>query len=404
MRYEILVAIRYLRSSGLQTVLILLATVVGIVAFVFIASLINGLQDQLIRDILGNIAHIRLEPEEREPGLIEPIEGFTVLLARQERRRRREEIEGWRGVVDLAETIPGITAVSPQAVGGGFVVQGGERVPVSLNGVEPDRVSAILDVEGNLVAGTVELGPSDALVGADLANELDLTVGQRIRIRSERDRERSLTVRGIFDLGVEGLNEQLVILDLRTAENVLGLERGVTQIELKVADVFTAEQVARRLAGMTGLEATSWQEENAQFENALTAQTQSSNLIKLFTMLTIIVAVAGVLQVAALRRIAEIGIMRSMGVRRRSIMAIFILQGLFVGLVGSSLGSLAGWLFVSVLQKATLRPDGTSTFPVDPAQGEYATAILIATLASAAAAILPAWSASRVDPVEVLQQ
>lgn len=404
MRYEIRVAIRYLRSSGLQTVLILLATVAGIVAFVFIASLINGLQDQLIDDVLGNIAHIRLEPEDHVPVLIEPIEGAEVLLARQETRRQREEIEGWRGVVEMIEAMPEVTAVSAQAVGGGFIVRGGERLPVSLSGVEPEKVSAILDVEGNLVRGTAAIGPADAVVGGDLADELDLDVGQRIRVRSEENRERSLTVRGIFDLGIQGLNEQLVILDLRTAESLLGLERGVTQIEIKVADIFTAEEIARTLAAVTGLEATSWQEENSQFEDALSAQNQSSNMIKLFTMITIVIAVAGVLQVAALRRLSEIGIMRSMGVRRRSIMAMFILQGLFVGLVGSSIGSFVGWVFVNVVRRATLQPDGTSTLPVDPAQGEYGIAIAAATIASAVAAILPAWSASRVDPVEVLQQ
>jgi lipoprotein-releasing system permease protein len=93
-----------------------------------------------------------------------------------------------------------------------------------------------------------------------------------------------------------------------------------------------------------------------------------------------------------------------MGASKASVRRIFQLQGLLIGLIGSALGAAGGWLFCVLLLTLTRRGDGTAALPVDPALGEYGTAILLATLAGTVAAILPARSAARVDPVEVIQQ
>ena len=96
--------------------------------------------------------------------------------------------------------------------------------------------------------------------------------------------------------------------------------------------------------------------------------------------------------------------MRSMGVSKRSIIFIFVLQGLFLGLIGSCLGAGVGRFLCEFLKKITLRPDGTSGFPIEPALGEYGIVIVLATIFSALASILPARAAAKVDPVEVLHQ
>ncbi|MEM6794787.1 MAG: FtsX-like permease family protein, partial [Acidobacteriota bacterium] len=144
--------------------------------------------------------------------------------------------------------------------------------------------------------------------------------------------------------------------------------------------------------------------ENERLQSALRAQASSGTLIKSFSLLTIVIGVASVLLLAAVQRRSEIGIMRSMGISRPAIRRIFQLQGLLIGFFGSVVGAFGGWLFCQVLLTLTRRPDGTTSFPVDPSQGEYGTAIALATLASVLAAILPARAASKVDPVEVIQQ
>ena len=403
MPFEIKVAFRYLASSRLQTLLILAGVAVGIVAYTFMAALINGLEVSLTNDVIGNIAHVTLEPPEEQPGELEARGGFRTLLAVQRTNERRAKLPGWRPLVARIEAMDEVVSVAPEVVGNGFFQRGEKVMPVGINGLEPGRESAILDLEGGLLRGSLNLAPGDVLIGIRLADELGVTTGQRLRLTSERGRERTLTVRGIFDVGSANVNERLAFVELRTAQSLLELEGNVTGISLKMRDIYGAPDLARSLAAATGLEAKDWISENQRLQGALRAQGTTGSLIKFFSLLTILIGVASVLLLAAVRRRSEIGIMRSMGVGRPSIRRIFQLQGFLIGLFGSSLGAFGGWLFCVLLLTLTRRPDGSAALPVDPALGEYGTAITLATLASVFAAILPARAAAKVDPVEVIQ-
>lgn len=421
MPYELKVAFRYLASSRLQTTLILTGVAVGIVAYTFMAALINGLEISLTEDVIGNIAHVTLEPANRLPSLIEPRDGASApgpraLVAVQRGAEPRPEIPGWRRLEEQIESTPGVRSVAPQVEGSGFLRRGERVLPIAFTGAPPGKLSAIVDLEGNLVRGGVRggtsgggsngggfrLGPEDVLIGVGVAEELGVTLGQRLLLESERGRSRSLTVRGVFDVGGM-INDQAVFLDLSTAQSLMELEGSVSRIRLKVADIYAAPRIARRLAGATGLEATHWIEQNQRLQEALTAQGRTGSLIKLFSLLTIVIGVASVLLLSAVRRQGEIGILRSFGVSKRSISAIFLLQGWLLGLLGSTAGAGLGWLFCRLLLALTRGPGGEAALPVEPSQGEYGTAILLATVAGALAAILPARRAATVDPVEVIQ-
>lgn len=403
--FELKVALRYLLSSRLQTLLILSGVAIGIVAYTFMAALINGLAVNLTDNVIGNFAHVTLEPVERQPGLLAPAAaGIDTLLAVQRANERQAEIRGYLPILDAVAALPGVVKISPQVTGNGFFQRGEKTLAVGITGLDPARVSAILDLEGNMVRGSARLGPGDVLVGEKLAEELGVTTGQRLRLRSDRGRERTVTIRGIFDVGSAAANERLAFVDLRTAQSLLEIEGAISKIEIKIADIYAARKVADRLEAMTGLEAKDWISENKRLQDALRAQGTTGDLIKFFSLLTIIIGVASVLLLAAVRRRSEIGILRSMGVSSASVRRIFQLQGFLIGFFGSGIGAFFGWLFCVLLLELARRPDGSSALPVDPALGEYGTAILLATVASTLASILPARAAAKIDPVEAIQQ
>jgi len=404
MPFEFIVALRYIRSGRLQTVLILAGVAVGIVVFTFMASLINGLAVRLTDDVIGNIAHVRLESVQRLPGTLTRAEGFTPLVAVQRGGEPRAAIDGWKNIVRALEQVPGVTAVVASVTGSGVIQRGEKIVPVQIVGYESGRESAMIDLAGSIVRGSATLSPGEVLIGITIATDLGLTTGQRVRIRSDRGRERALLIRGIFDVRSASLNERLAYTDISTAQSLLDLVGRASRIELKLADVFSAPQVAERLSGMTGLRGIDWITENARLQDALSAQGSTGDLVKGFSILLIVIAVASQLLLSANRRRAEIGIMRSMGVSRGSVTWIFLLQGLLIGALGSTVGAALGYGFAEFLKAVTLRPDGTQGLPIIPALGEYGIAITVATLASTLAAILPARIAARVDPVEVIQQ
>jgi lipoprotein-releasing system permease protein len=241
------------------------------------------------------------------------------------------------------------------------------------------------------------------LIGTKLANNLGLRVGQPVIARTDRGRERTLTVRAIYRTGVGSLDERVAFVNIQLARTLLDLPQGISQIELKLDDVNAAPAVADTLARATKLKATSWVERNAQLFVALNSQAQTGNLIQIFSLITIVIGVSSALLLTTYRRRGEIAIMRSMGISRVFVVSIFILQGLFIGLLGAGIGAWAGYGFCTFLLDVSRRTDGT-TFPIDPAQGGYLAVIVLTTLGSVLAAILPARAASRVDPVEVLNQ
>jgi lipoprotein-releasing system permease protein len=404
MPFEITVALRYVRSGRLQTALIFAGVAIGIVVFTFMAALINGLAVSLTNNVIGNIAHVRLEPAERIPATLRQSPGLRALVAVQRGNEPRASISGWRKYVDMVERVPGVTAVAASVTGAGFIQRGERIVPVSLLGYEPGKESVMIDLATGLVRGSASLSPGDVLIGVTIADQLGVTTGQRLRVRSDRGRERSLVVRGIFDVRSASVNERLAFTDLGTAQNLFDLVGTTSRIELKLVDIFAAPRVAEQLSSMTGLQAIDWIRENARLQDALDAQGNTGDLVKFFAVLLIVIAVASQLLLSAVRRKAEIGIMRSMGVSRASVTAIFLCQGLLIGLFGSLLGAALGYGFANLLAQLTLRPDGTLGLPVDPALGEYGRAVLLATVAATLAAILPARVASRTDPVEVISQ
>ncbi len=404
MPFELRVALRYIRSGRLQTLLIFSGVAVGIVVFTFMAALINGLAVTLTNDVIGNIAHVRLQPAPRLPRQLGGDGSLRTLLAIQRGNEPRAVINGWREMVQSIERMSGVVSIAASVAGSGFIQRGEKILPVQVTGYEPGKESAMIDLAAGLVRGTSTLAPGEVLIGVTIAEQLGVTTGQRLRIRSERGRERALLIRGVFDVQNASANERLAFTDLATAQSLFDVVGAVTRIELKITDIFGAPALADRLAALTGLEGVDWIRENGRLQAALTAQGSTGDLVKFFAVLLIIIAVASQLLLSAMRRKAEIGIMRSMGISRASVTWIFVLQGFFVGLFGSLLGAALGYGFANFLAIVTLRPDGSRGLPVDPALGEYWLAVTIATVASTFAALLPARIASGVDPVEVIQQ
>lgn len=394
------VAWRYLSSNIMQTTLLVTGVALGVVAFVFITALINGLALLLTAETTGSIAHITLEPPIRTaPVLMEGDDYAATPVSTSQRSLIRD----WTTLGDMIEQIPGVIAVRPEIDGNGFLVRGEAVAPVAVKGVEPEKLSVVAPIAQNLVRGSADLSAGSLLIGGELARDLGLNVGQPVILRTDRDRERLLTVRGIFETGIASVDERVVYLNLRSARPLFDLPDGVTQLSIKLTDPTTAPLIAGALRSQTQLQVNSWQEQNRNLEDALEAQARTGLLIQLFAMISIIIGVSSALLLSTYRRRSEIGIMRSFGISRRFVASVFVLQGLIVGLLGGLVGAIAGyglclWLF------SIKAPDGNPVLPIAPDQGGYLLVITLTVLGAVLAAVLPARAAAGVEPLEAIQQ
>lgn len=407
MPFELIVALRYLREGKGQTWLILTGIGVGVGVIVFVSALIGGLQVSLVQRTLGTQAHVIVRPREELPRLLPTGDG-AVIDARVERPAQRiRSILQWQRARDIIARIPGVVATAPSISGTAMAIRGNGANSVLLRGIDPEVYRDIVNLSSFIVEGQLELDGFEAVIGTGLAHDLGLRMGDRFRLRvgTERgDAGRNVyTVTGIFDAGNKDANARWVFVSLRAAQTLLGLEGGVSTIEVKGAEIYRAEPIAVDIAARTGLVAESWMRANEQLLTGLRSQNSSSIMIQVFVTLAVALGIASVLAVSVVQKSREIGILRATGTTRGQILRIFLYQGAILGLVGAIVGIALGIGLGQLFASLARNPDGTATFPVSLDAMLYTRSATLAVLVGLASAVAPARRAARMDPAQIIR-
>ncbi|MFS8069366.1 MAG: ABC transporter permease, partial [Byssovorax sp.] len=397
------IAVRFLREGRMQTLLILVGVGVGVGVIVFLSALMNGLQTSLIKQTLGSQAHVVLRAPDEAPRLIAIDEHVAVAARTEKAAQRVRSIEQWQQVVADVGRVPGVIASSPTVTGPAFALRGGASISVSLRGVVPELFDGIIPVSARLTAGAFRLLGGAAVIGAELAADLGVAVGDKIRVVAGEGRAETFTVSGIFDLGNKDVNKRWVLIPLRSAQTLLDLVGGVSTLELKVADVFDAEKIAVEIASREGLVADSWMKTNAQLLAGLRSQDSSKYMIQFFVIVAVALGIASVLVVSVVQKSREIGILRAVGTSRARVMRIFLIQGGLVGLAGSAIGSALGAGLAVSFANLARNADGSPIFPVDLSPALFLSAASIAVFTGLIAAVVPARRAARLDPASAIR-
>jgi len=401
--FEWLLALRFLREGRTQTLLILSGTTVGVAVIVFLTALISGLQSTLIEQTLSSQAHVTLKRPERVARVLPAPPGEGVAAAVEKVPERERSVEQWQQLLDTIRRHPEVVAAAPTAAGSAFASRGEVVKSVALRGVEPGSFDGVIRVARKVVEGRYQLEGAQAVIGAVLAADLGLSVGDKLRITTAQERTEHFTVAGIFDFGNRDVNQRWVLVPLRAAQTLLDLTGGVTTIEAKVREPFGAGAVARDLAARTGLTADSWTRTNAQLLVALQSQSSSSYLIQLFVVVAVALGIASVLGVSVIQKSREIGILRAMGTSAGSVLRIFLIEGGLVGLIGSVAGGALGAGLSVFFSHAVKNPYGDSLFPVSLTPGLFLAASAVALLTGVLSAVVPARHAARLDPAVVIR-
>jgi len=392
------IATKFLREGKAQSTLILVGIAVGVAVIVFLTALITGLQGNIINRTLGTQAHIRVQPTEESNRLLAPADGRVQLVLENKRAQRLRSINNWQQVRDVLDTLPQVTAVSPVISGPAFARRGEALESVALIGIDAARYQRIIPIQEDVIAGVFRIGAGDTVIGKQLAADLGLGVGDKLRLDGGQGRESVVNVAGIFELGVRELDSRYVYLDMKQAQSLLDLPGAATVIDVTVQDIFAAKPVAARIGRLTGLKAESWMETNAQLMNALRSQSLSTQMISVFVALSVALGIASVLSVSVVQRTREIGILRAMGTTRRQMLQVFLLQGALFGLAGSLIGGLAGLGLVGAFNTF-----GPKLFYIPVSPWLLVAAAAVATVTGIVSAAIPARRASGLDPVEAIR-
>ena len=392
------IAISFLREGRAQSIMITVGVAVGVAVIVFVTALMQGLQSNIIQRTLGTQAHIRLLSPDDVNQIIAPAAGTLQLLQEDKRPQRLRSINNWQQITATLDQLPLLTAVSPVVSGPAFAQRGDALESVALVGIDAERYQKIIPLKEYLISGQLRVGADEVLIGSQLAEDLGVQVGSKLRLDTGQQHSAVVNIAGIFELGVRELDARYVYLDLKQAQSLLSLPGGVTVIDLTVADIFEAENVAAQVGRLTSLQAESWIKTNAQLMNAISAQSLSTSMIIVFVAISVAFGIASVLSVSVVQRTREIGILRATGATRQQILRIFLFQGAMFGLLGSVLGSVASYALVWVFNNF-----GPGLFYIPVSINLIMLALLLAILTGVLAAAIPARRAAALDPVEAIR-
>ena len=406
MTFEWLVALRYLRSRHKPAVLrlVTLLSVVGVAAgvttLVIALSMNTGFRQALRDRLLGVIAHINLKPIGTGG-----IRDYGELMAR-------------------LQATPGVRSIAPAIYNTVLLSGGGRARGIVLKGIDPELERRSDQALEHIVAGNAEFAPdSDGipglLVGRVLAEELKISAGDYVTLTSPQGsltpfgmipRSRRFHVTGVFDSGFYDYDANWGFVTLAAAEGMAGTGDVVSLLEVRVQRLDDAPAIAQALlrAAGPGFTTTTWMDENRALFRALSLE---KLVTAIFIGLITFVAGLNILVVLAMTvtdKARDIAVLMAMGVRRKQVRSIFILQGLLVGIVGTVAGLAIGygvaWL-ANARQLIPLNPEVYSVSYV-PFHSNAIDAFWIAAAAlaiSVAATLIPAHAAARILPVEILR-
>jgi lipoprotein-releasing system permease protein len=402
MKFELLVATRYLKAKRKQAVISLITIIsvigvaAGVAALIIALAIETGFREDLQRKLLGAQAHISLLP--RVPG---GISDYTQLTK------------------DI-EKIPGVVAAAPAVYETVLISSTKQSQGVELKGIIPELESRVSTFSQTIVQGSLKEFNDDAIVvGRDLANQLGITVGDDVQVLSPQTTVSpfgamptglAFRVIAIFSSGLYDLDSKWAYVPLERAQRLARSGDVAGTIEVKVANIYDATAIGQRIVNELGhgLDFQDWISLNKSIFQALRLEK-----VVMFITIGLIVIVAALNIVAmlimmVLEKTRDIAILLSMGATQDQIRRIFILQGVMIGVVGTGIGVFLGHFLSFIADKyklIRLAPE-VYTIAYVPFRAELLDTITVAAVAvfiSFLATLYPSAAASRLHPVEALR-
>ncbi|KAB3525517.1 ABC transporter permease [Alkaliphilus serpentinus] len=383
MKLAFQIAVRFLKSSKGQTILIALGIAVGISVQIFIGSLIQGLQEGLIDKTIGNSPQITIKSDHEDRLLV-----------------------NFKNIIDKAkysdERIINISAVSDNPA---LIKDNDKTYSVLIRGMDINASDKIYNIKSRIIEGREANSVDEVIVGINLKEELKVDIGDSLQVITNSGEINSLIITGFFDLKVANLNKSWLITTLQTSDKIFSLNNRVTGIEMQVKDVFKADEIALGLDSIfdNSFRITNWKAENQELLSGLSGQSISSIMIQVFVLIAVVLGIASVLAITVLQKSKQLGILKAMGIKDRTASMVFIFEGLILGFLGAILGVTIGLLLGYVFTKFALNPDGSPIVALNANYGFIAFSAVTAITVSTIAALIPAWRSSKLNPIEVIK-
>lgn len=416
-------AARYLRPKrtflGVITLISVLGVTLGITVLILVMSVMTGFERELQRKVLGFDAHLLVSNN----GLI----------------------DGWHDLVTTVKGTPGVVAAAPFVQGPVIVEFNHQRLAPKIRGVDTTLEQQVGDLSKFVIRGKLDLAGDHAVLGSELARALGVDVGDTItvyspgnlgRVLEQLDRLKGksskgdveslrqlvlpteLTVTGIFESGRYLYDSEFLLVPLHIGQELYGLGSSVHGLSVRTSDPNRASAIREVLRERlpSDLSCLTWMDLNRQLFDAIAMERHVMFFLLMFIILVAAFGIMNTLITVTVQKTREIGVLKALGARTWQVISVFLIQGMVVGVIGVASGLVLGmslirwrnevsqWL-ASVLG-VEIFPRSVYQFSEIPAEvvpGDVALICFSAFVICSLAALIPAWIASRLDPVKALR-
>jgi len=406
---ELFIGLRYTRAKRRNQFISFISTVsivciaISVTALITVMSVMNGFDSELRNRILGAVSHVT-------------VSGID------------DSVQNWQQAVKTAQATKHVKGAAPYVEIQAFL-QARRPSGALIRGIVPSMEPHVSDIDTHMVEGKMaDLTDRSwkIVLGRELALTLGVQVGDKLTVVVPQftatpmgavPKLRSFTVSGIFELGMQEYDANLALISMEDAQRLNGLD-GPTGIRLKLDDMRQARPVAQDLVNQLGqsYRVETWMDTHANFFRAIDMEKTVMFVILSLIILVAVINLISMLMMLVTDKQADIAILRTLGSTPRSIMGMFMVQGLLVGIVGIGLGVLLGGLLsynlpgiVKWIEHVTgqtfLSPDVyyISELPSQLLWSDVGWVVLVTFAFSLLATLYPAWRASRTQPAQALR-
>ena len=409
MSYELFIGLRYLKAKRKQTFISIITLIsiggvaIGVMTLIVVIGVMTGFKEDLTGKILGYYSHI-------------------VVL------KQNEGLDDYERIMRKIEKVKGVKSATPFTYTQAMLSSKSGSLGVVLRGVDPKTIGKVINIGSNMKEGSLlnlEVTSSSAtnypgiIIGKELSRNLGIFYGDTVNLISPMGvmtpmgmvpRMKKFKIVGIFESGMYEYDSSFLYISLKNAQDFINMPGVVTGIEVKTNDIYRVKEIASRIVMDLGYSywTKDWMEMNRNLFAALKLEKITMFIILILIIMVAAFNIVSTLIMVVMEKNKDIAILKSMGATASSIMKIFIIEGLVVGVVGTLLGTIGGYTLGFLLSeyKFIKLPSDVYYISTLPIRIDSVDSILIAISAigiSFLATLYPSWQASRLLPAEALR-
>ena len=384
---EFFIAKKHIFEKKKQSLIGILGITIGITVLMVSIGIANGLDKNMISSILSMGSHVSVPEIERE--------------------------DNYKNLAEKLEKIDGVKGVIPKVSTQGIIkytgIYGTHVSGVKVDGLDFEKAEKGLELKNKIVYGEMNSKKKNTiLIGKELFNQLGAEIGDKITLVSPENQELPLVIGGVFESGYYDYDVNMVIIPLATAQYLLYLdENDVTSLEVTLFNPYKAEEVADKIFNKYGFLSRTWGDQNRNLLSALALE--KTVMIVVFSLIVVIAGfvVWVIMNMLVREKIKDIGIMRAMGFPKKTIMRIFLFEGMALGGIGIIIGTVLSlsilWYVENFSISGITNIYYLTKIPVELSLKEIITIIFVNIIIIFLSSVFPAYRAGKMETMEALR-